>query len=94
MISALISNLERALNSHSSILTLGTVVSHVQDAERKSEVQEFSDVRDKTPGENDYEQQEGSEIMKIDDMLATIQELISGMSTEISVEERVDGEGK
>ena len=49
---------------------------------------------DKTPGENDYEQQEGSEIMKIDDMLATIQELISGMSTEISVEERVDGEGK
>ena len=85
MISALISNLEKALGSHSSVLTLGTVVSHVQDAERKSEVQEFPDVRDKTPGENDHKQ-EGSEMMEIDDVLATIQELISGMSTEISVE--------
>ena len=86
MISALISNLEKTLGSHSSILTLGTVVSHVQDAERKSEVQEFSDVGDKTPGEN-YHKQEFSEMTEINDVLAT--KFISGMSIEISVEESV-----
>ena len=87
MISALIStNLEKALGSHSSVLTLGTVVRHVQDAERKSEVQEVSDVGDKTPGEN-YHKQEVSEITEIDVVLAT--KFISGMSIEISVEESV-----
>ena len=83
------SNLEKVPSNLSCVSILGAVASHVEDSERKNGVQEFQDVGDEALGEMNHKKEEVSEMVEIEHMFAELQETMSSISMELSVEESV-----
>ena len=89
---SIFSNLEKVLSSLSCVLILGTLVNHVESSERKNGVQEFQDVREKTLGEVNHKE-EVLEMAEIEHMIAELQETVSSIIMEHSVEESIKAKG-
>ena len=89
---SIFSNLEKVLSSLSCVLILGTLVNHVESSERKNGVQEFQDVRGETLGERN-QKEKVLEMAEIEHMIAELQETMSSIITELSVEESIKAKG-